>query len=288
MIFALSAFLLWGILPIYWFWLSDVPTIEILIYRIFLTPVLLGIILLFKKDEKFTNIFCSRELLLNTIFGSITIGIAWYVFMWAVQNGYVLEASFGGFITPIITIFLAMLVYGEHQTKQKMVAITLTIISVGWLTFGYGEFPLIAFFLGMLFALYAFIKKRAHLSSLESVFWEAILMIPFVMLLIIINFDKTSIIIFYGINKTGVLLVGAGIASALPLVLYSQGVKKISLSLFGMLQYVAPTLQFVVGLIYFKEDLNVRRLIGFIIIWIAVVIFLSDDKQKMGVASTIT
>ena len=278
--FTVFAFVLWGLLAIYWKQLAHIQPLEILFHRIIWTTLILGLFLSLQKKISFSRLFKSPRNTIFALLSSLLIGASWYFFIWAISNGFVLEASFGYFISPIFTLFLAMIFLREPQSKRKIFSIILSIVSVVWLTFGYGRFPFVGVGLGLIFGFYSLTKKQSRLGAGEGVFFEAgFLLIPALMMPFFLGFD------YFQSATTNLptnifLLVGGGFATALPLTLYAMGAQRISLSKLGVLQYIAPTLQFFVGLLVFREKLHLNTLFGFVILWIAIFIYLAEDFHR--------
>lgn len=275
LITGLLAFVLWGLFPIYWRALQAVPAPEILAYRI--VGSLFFVIFLLAVMKKWTWI---KELTYKKLafYGltSIFISINWLVYIWAVNNDQVVEASLGYYINPLTNVFLGTIFLQEKLRPMQKLAIFIALIGVAFLTYKYGKLPWVSLILAISFAVYGLLKKKSDLGGIESFSLESlILSLPaFIFILFLFNQGNSS----WG--KLGLasdlLLLGAGTATALPLVLFNLAAKKLTLTSLGMLQYIAPTLQLLIGLLVFKETFPMDKLIGFVIIWLALIIYTSE------------
>lgn len=264
----LIAFILWGFLPLYWKLLKLVPPIQIFSHRIFWSFVFLLIIMRYKRRlGELIDLFKDKKKMFFVGLCAITISLNWYLYIWAVNSGYVIEASLGYYINPLAVILLGTLVLKEKLTKAQKIAFVFAFIGVLNLTINYGHFPLVALALATTFALYGLFKKLAATEAFLGLTMETIIITPFAALFILQN----------EINGVGVvgnvplhvilLLTTAGIATATPLIFYAQATNTIPLSVVGLLQYVAPTISLFLGVFVFKETFTMTHLISFALIW---------------------
>lgn len=272
--YALSAYFIWGIAPLFWKLIDKIPAIEILYHRMVWSFVILIIILTVRKHWAWTfSLFKNWRTLLIYLISSILLSLNWYTFIWAMNSAYIVEASLGYFINPLISVLMGVIFLKEKLRSGQWLAVAIAALGVLYLTFNYGSFPWIAITLATTFATYSLIRKTAALESLEGLSLEmSFLLIPALVQLFLLGKTGTSI---FGPENwlQSILLICTGLVTVLPLLLFAAGVRKVTLSLVGLLQYVAPTLQFSIGVFVFKETFNQTRLIGFIIVWIALIVY---------------
>ena len=282
-LYAFGAFLLWGFLPIYWKLLKSIPPMEILAHRIIWSSVFLALILGFKRKFRgsFKDIFGSmkdKKTMLFLIGSTALISSNWLLYIWAVNSNYVLETSLGYFINPLLNIVLGMLFLGERLRKVQWVAVLFALIGVLNLTLSYGRFPWIALFLALSFGLYGLLRKIVKVRPLEGAFIETfILSLPG--LVYLFSLDQISLgqgtqgLLFSGGFLTILLLIGSGIVTSTPIVWFGNAAKKLPLSTLGLVQYLAPTCQFLLAVYLYNEPFTSHHLITFLCIWAGLLIF---------------
>ena len=285
--YIVSAYILWGFLPIYWKLVDHVPAGEVLAHRIVWSFVLMiGIVFFTKNWSNFIMeckaIIANKTKLIGITFASIFISINWLTFIWAVSSGHVVQASLGYYINPLISIVLGVVVLKEKLTRGQCIALILAGLAVINLTIHFGTFPWVALILAFTFAIYGLLKKTVDVSAMFGLTIETMLVTPIaiVYLLMISNSaflaDSVSL-------ATPLLLIGTGIATAIPLLLFAHGAKKIPLALLGFLQYIAPTIMLIIGIFIFKETFSSAHIISFALIWISLIIFMSSFRSKRGI-----
>ncbi len=276
-IYAALAYLLWGVFPVFWKAVQHVPAYESLGHRMFWTFIIAALLLIIRKDKLFFIKIRQPRTLLAFIGSSFLIVLNWFTFIWSVNNNYILEVSLGYFINPLVHVLFGIIFLKERLRKIQLVGILIAALGVLYLTFNYGRFPWIAMVLAISFAFYALLRKTAKLDSLEALTLETgIAFIP--ALFYLIWFETAHQGSFFHTNYiTPILLMATGIITALPLLLFGAGAQKIKLVTLGILQYIAPTLQFLLGLFIYHEHFPRERFVGFVIIWIAVAIYTFDS-----------
>ena len=272
-ILALSAYIFWGLHPIYWKLLHSVPSVEIVANRVVWSFIFFSIIILFRKEwkgliEKIKE--CENK---TIIFApAFLIGSNWFVYIWAVNAGFIIETSLGYFISPLISVFLGVFFLNESLRKMQWAAIGIAGTGVLVMTFLYGQFPWISLFLAGTWGTYGLLRKKSPLSSVEGLALEtSILSIGCLSYLIYLT--STGHNSFFASPLITLLLIGTGIISGLPLFIYITSARMINLSLIGVLQYIYPTLLFFDGAFIYNEPINSVKLTGFIFIWIALIIY---------------
>lgn len=271
---ALGAYLLWGILPIYWKLLHNVPAQQIIGYRVVSSFLLLGIVISFKREwPAWKQQTLHRRTLPIYLLTGILLGVNWIVYVWGVNTGHIVETSLGYFINPLLSVLLGVIFLHEHLRLAQWAAIGMAALAVIYLTVVYGSLPWIALTLAGTFSLYGFLKKIAPLGSLYGLTVETgILFTPFLAFLIILQVQGIGSFANAGFLPD-LLLVGSGLVTILPLLMFANAARSIPLWMVGLLQYIAPTMQFLIGVLLYHEPFTVERAVGFGIIWAALILF---------------
>lgn len=274
MLYGLAAYGLWGLLPVYWKWLHQVPAPELLSHRIVWSCVaLLAVIFFMRRWPAFRAAAFQPRVLTVYFFTAVLIGFNWLTYVWAVNAGHIVETSLGYFINPLLSVLMGVFFLRERLRAWQWVACGVAAAGVLYLTVAYGSLPWIALTLASTFGVYGLVKKLAPLGSLEGLTLEtAILFLPALAYVLWVESTGQAAFLHTGL-LTDVLLIGAGLATTLPLLLFASGVQRIPLSVIGLLQYIAPTLQFLLGVFLYGEPFPPERLIGFAIVWAALVLF---------------
>lgn len=280
-IYVLLCYILWGLLPIFWKLLSQLNPIYVLCSRIVWSLVFCFIILYLKSElNDVKNIFLNKMLLLKLFLSGILLSINWGSYIWAVNSNHVLDASLAYFINPIITVILGFIIYKEKLTATQRISVIVAFIGILIPIFHERTLPYLALIIGGSFSMYSALKKNIKLNSEISNFMETLTVTP-IALFIIIYFEVN------GIGSIGalrdwqfILLPVSGIVTSIPLLLFSAGIKNISMSLSGILMYINPTLQFLVGILLYNEKLTTVNIITFIFVWIALLLFIISNKKS--------
>ena len=271
----LLAFLLWGFLPLYWKTLSQVSAMTILTNRI-VWSLIFTVILIHCQSrwKELISGICTRKDLLLLFLRSLLIGSNWLVYIWGINNGHVLECSLGYFINPLMIVLLGCVFLKEKLSKYQPIALILACIAVLLLVISYGHVPWVSFLIVITFGFYTLLKKTSTSEALTGLTAEvAVLTVPAMIYLAVISI-RSEPAYFLQISLTSnILLLFSGIATAVPLLLYANGLRKTLLSIAGLLQYITPTCIFLLGVFVFKEHFTKIHLISFIIIWISLAIF---------------
>lgn len=271
-IYSLSAFFFWGLFPIYWKLLKHVSPLEVLSHRIIWCFVLVASVLLFRKRWPASKLFSRRDLLLLITTG-ILVGSSWLIYIIAVNSDRILDASMGYYINPLMSIFLGMTVIKERLEKIQLVAFGLAITGVIYTAINHGTFPWIALSLSSLFALYGLVKKISRHDPLQALGVEAMLLSPLALGFIIFAGASGDGAFVSGGTATTLLLVFAGIITALPLYLFAEGVMRIQLSSVGFTQFITPSMMLLIGTFVYGEEFSRTRIVSFGLIWIAVALY---------------
>ncbi|MDC3414571.1 EamA family transporter RarD [Terrihalobacillus insolitus] len=282
-LYTTAAYLLWGFLPIYWKLIQSVPAGEILAHRI-VWSFLFMIIILFtvRKWRAFLQeckvIIRDKRKLIGITSASLIISVNWLVFIWAVNAEYVVQASLGYYINPLISILLGMFVLKERLTRWQIVSFVFASIGVLNLTINFGVFPWISIVLALSFGLYGLLKKIVDISPMFGLTIETLIVSPIALIFLVGNQVQTGNLptIF---TSTVALLIGAGVATAVPLLLFASGAKRIPLSMVGFLQYLAPTIMLLIGVFMYNEPFTNVHLVSFAFIWTALAIYTASKSR---------
>jgi len=276
-LYGIGAYVAWGFFPIYWKFLHHVPAIQLIGHRIIWSCVLLILFILFTRQWEDFRKTINLKVLRVYVIAAILIGINWFVYVWAVNANYIVETSLGYFINPLISVLLGVIFLKERLRIAQWIPVVLAAIGVAYLTYEYGRLPYIAITLAFSFGLYGLVKKLSPLGSLYGLTIETgILFIPALGYLIFVEANNTAAFLHTG-AVSDVLMVGAGVATTIPLLMFASAARSVPLWVVGLLQYIAPTLQFTIGVFLYKEPFSYHQLIGFGIVWVALVIFLVEN-----------
>ncbi len=271
--YALGAYIFWGLFPIYWKLLAGVPALQLLGHRIFWSFLLLfGIILIASQAKELRAALNLRVLLIYSV-AAILISINWLTYVWAVGAGFIVETSLGYFINPLLSVLLGVIFLRERLRPLQWLPIGLAAAGVLYLTFAYGALPWVALTLAVSFSFYGLVKKTAPLGSLHGLTLETgILFLPALGFLLYYEFSGTGAFL-HSTTLVNLMLVGAGLVTVVPLLLFASAAQRIPLTMIGVLQYINPTMQFLLGVLVFKEPFDHHRLIGFGVVWAALILF---------------
>jgi chloramphenicol-sensitive protein RarD len=278
--YAIVAYTAWGLLPIYWKIFSKISAWEILSQRIIWSVAFVVILVLASKKwnsiKKAVPNWNSR---LRIIISSLLIASNWTIYIWAVNNGHMVEASLGYYINPLVSVLLGVFFLGERLKPLQWVAMGVALVGVLILTINYGQFPWIALSLAITFGLYGLAKKKIQAEPLAGLTLETIVVLPLALLyLMIFQHGGRAWFVLSWWQMIALLL--AGIATALPLLWFAEAAKRLPLSIMGFFQYLAPTITLLLGLFLYQESFSEVDLISFSCIWIAIVIYSSQMIQK--------
>ncbi|MFC3418905.1 EamA family transporter RarD [Salinicoccus hispanicus] len=269
-LFALGAYLIWGFLPIYWKQVEDISSYEIIAHRVFWSFIFMIVFILvtnrmhlFYKDLKF--IFKEKKKIVALFAASVIITSNWLMYIIAVNNGHILDASLGYYINPLISILIGFVVLGERFSKLQWVAIIIVFAGVTYLAVGLGSAPWISLYLALSFSVYGLIKKVINMDAVFALAVETFVLAPFA--LIYILFLEGSGVGSFGVNMDSLILIGTGVITAIPLLLFSLGAQRIRLSLIGILQYFAPTIMLLIGVFMYGEAFTHIHTVAYIFIW---------------------
>ena len=268
-----SAFTLWGIFPLYLKLLKSVPSLEILSHRVLWSAIFLGLILAFRRQWDWMQSIRTRpRIALAFVASAAMLGANWVIYIWAVNADRIIDASLGYFIAPLFNVLFGVLL-GERLKAIQWAAIALAGSGVVWLTLSTWQLPWIGLVLAVTFSLYGLIRKTAALGALEGLSVETLVMLPAAALFLLLPDSGSTHAFASGSLYLILMLVAAGPVTAIPLLLFAFGARRIPLSVVGLLQYIGPSIQMMLGVWLYQEPFGVNRQIGFALIWTALALY---------------
>ncbi|MES2901437.1 MAG: EamA family transporter RarD [Pseudomonadota bacterium] len=279
---AALAFLCWGLFPLYFHAIKEVPPMEILVHRVLWSLLFLAVVLAVRRQWSWLGQLRSQPRVMGGfVLSSLLLSGNWLLYIWAVNNGHVIDASLGYFINPLVNVMLGYLVLKERLRPVQWTAIALAGVGVAWLTWQAGHMPWIALLLAASFGAYGLMRKTAALGALEGLSFETLILFPFALgYLVWLSLHGANSFMTTDSDATRWLLVAAGPITAIPLLLFASGARKIPLSVLGLLQYIGPTLQMSLGIFFFHEVFTQERLVGFVLIWSALAIYAAEGLYR--------
>lgn len=277
-IWAIGAYLVWGVLPIYWKWLGHVPSSEILTSRVLWAFVFTLLFVVVMRNSKLLiidiqTLWQNQKAFWSLFLASALISANWFLYIWAVNHNHLVETSLGYYINPLISVLLGIFFLKERLTVAQKLAFVIALVGVIILTISYGRFPWLAFALAISFAIYGLMKKTIPLDAVRGLTIETLFIVPFALIYYIYLFVTDQAIFFHSDPQTDMLLVLTGAATAIPLVLFAKGAQRIPLYMIGFLQYIAPTSMLFLGVIIYGETFNGIDFLSFSLIWLALILF---------------
>jgi chloramphenicol-sensitive protein RarD len=279
-LYALGAYITWGLSLFYWKILAAVPALQLLGHRILWSFVTLIALLLISRQWKTIQNALNRRVLVIYSVAAVLIAISWLTYVWAVGQGFIIETSLGNFITPLLSVLLGVIFLRERLRPLQWLPIGLAAVGVLYLTFAYGSPPWVALTLAISFGFYGLVKKNAPLDSLPGLTLETgLLFLPALGFLLYSEFSGTGAFL-HTTPLLNLMLLGAGLVTIVPLLMFSSAAKRIPLAMIGVLYYINPTIQFLLGTFVYKEPFDHHRLIGFGIVWLALILFVLEGLLR--------
>jgi chloramphenicol-sensitive protein RarD len=276
-LYAATAYALWGLFPLYFRLVSEIPALEITAHRVVWSLAFMAVLMvLLRRTAWLRPALADRRVMLAFAGSSVLLAGNWFIYVWAVTHGRVVEASLGYFINPLFNVLLGRLVLGERLVPAQQAAVALAAAGVAWLAWQTGQVPWIALALAATFGTYGLLRKRAPLGTLEGLTLESLLLGPLALVGLLwagthggTGFEQADL-------STQLLLAAAGPLTAIPLIFFGAAAPRIPMSLLGMLQYIGPTIQLTLGVWLFGEPFDGARQQGFVLIWIACAVFSAE------------
>lgn len=273
---AVGAYLIWGLFPIYWRLLREVPALQIMAHRVLWCSVFVALYLAFREGFAWRRSLSPRTLAL--LAGSaLLIGCNWWLYIWSVNAGHIVETSLGYFINPLVSVLLGVVVLRERLNSRQWLAVASAAAGVLYLSWQTGHLPLIALALALTFGGYGLIRKIAVIPAVHGLAVESVLLLPAALAVLAWTHTHGQGAFGHVSLRSELLLILGGAVTALPLVMFAYGARRIPLSLIGILQYLAPTLQLACGVLLYGESFSTVQATGFACIWAALLIYAGDS-----------
>ena len=291
-IYTAGAYLLWGILPIYWKFIDEVPALEILAHRVIWSFIFVLIIVVLLKRKILKNFFqvqmSQKKTWLGLFLASLFISINWFTYIYAVNTNHIVEASLGYYINPLVAVLLGVFVLREKVNVLQAVSFVIAGIGVIYMTVSVGKLPWISLILALSFGFYGLSKKLIKVDSILGLLLETLFVLPFALLFLAYLGVNDQHSFSTGSIKNDLFLLGSGIATALPLLWFGIGAQKIPLYMVGFLQYIAPTISLILGVLMYGESFTKDHVVTFACIWIAIALFtISNIRQGIKKKKTV-
>lgn len=283
--FGLAAYVLWGILPVYWKALELVSPFEILSSRFMWSCVFVFLLIIFQKKwplfaKEVKLVFSNVKTGAAMVAAGITISFNWGTFIWAVNNGHIVETSMGYYINPLVSILFAVVFLRERLDKMQLAAITCAFIGVASMVYSFGKIPWVSLTLAFTFALYGLLKKILPVSALTSIMLETLLITPLALVYEYSLWQQGLSFYASGNLQVIMMLTGAGVVTAIPLLLFTAGARLLPLKIIGFLQYISPTLTLLIGVFVYNEAFTASHLLAFGWIWAALLLFIVSQLRS--------
>jgi chloramphenicol-sensitive protein RarD len=274
LLFGFAAYAMWGAFPLYWPLLEPAGAFEILAHRILWSCITMGVLVLaLRRTDQLRAILRDRRVRLVLTVAAIVITVNWATYIWGVNNGRVVETSLGYFINPLVTVLMGVFILHERLRPLQWVAMGIASCAVVVLTLDYGRLPYVALILAFSFGSYGLCKKTANVGATESLAYETAVIAPFAAAFVAwLAATGGSNFAAHGVGHA-LLFMTTGIVTAIPLIFFGAAATRVSMVTLGLLQYLAPVLQFALGVLWFHEDMPAGRWVGFVLVWIALVLF---------------
>lgn len=275
-----ACYVLWGIFPLYWKLLDSVPSLFILANRALWSAIFLTIFCVIWNRKTFIHIISNKTNVKYMSLSGMLITMNWGTFIYAVNNGYLIESSLGYYINPLVNIVMGMVFFKERLNIYEKISAGLAFSGVAYMTFSYGSLPVISLVLALTFSLYGVVKKKAGLPVVPALALENIMILPIVLIYFTWTFVNTPETVLNLTVTETVLLVAGGLVTAIPLLMFAKAVKSISYITVGFLQYIGPTLQLIIAVLIFHERFTSSHWICFGLIWAGLTVFTLNSVRK--------
>ena len=274
-----TAFTLWGVFPLYLRLMKQVPSLEILSHRVLWSVVLLmGLLTIRRQWDWLASVRARPRIALTFVASALMLATNWVVYIWSVNHDHIIDASLGYFITPLFNVLFGIGL-GERLRLTQWLAVALAACGVVWLTISAGQLPWIGLVIAVTFSLYGLLRKTAALGALEGLSIETLVLLPAASLFLLLPNAGSSHAFGSDVTLT-LLLISAGPVTAIPLLMFAYGARRIPLSLMGLLQYIGPSIQLLIGVWLFNEPFGGNNLIGFALIWLGLLIYSGNSLAR--------
>lgn len=277
---AIAAYGMWGFAPLYFKLLYEVPAVEILMHRVIWSVAILFIlILLTKQIRQVITAICDAKVMAILFVTGLLLAANWYLFIWAINNDHLLDASLGYYINPLFNVFLGRMFLGERLRKFQKVAVFMAVLGVAITIFSYGQLPWVSLVLAGSFGVYGLLRKKVPVGSLPGLLIESTLMLPLALYYWYV-FAGDASNMFTNQVSFNVILICAGIVTTAPLLCFTSAAKRIQYSTLGFFQYIGPSIMFILAVSLYNEPLEYEKLLTFAFVWSALVIFSWDSWRN--------
>ncbi len=284
-LYAVMAFLFWGgVSPIYFKEVSEIEPFLVLLYRVIFSVITLFPFFFFKKEfQSFLGVIKDFKRVKYLFISTIVVSTNWLIFIWAITNERILEASLGYYINPLVNVLLGFIFFSERMTRNQYIAISIALLAVFYQFLALGYIPIVSIALAVTFGIYGMVRKKVNVGSITGLFVEVLLLLPF-SLGYLIYMDIGSTIAFFESSSLYLtfMISLSGLVTVIPLLLFNGAATRMKLTTLGFFQYIGPTVAFLVAVFIYNEEFNFDKLVSFVLIWIAL-IFFSLDSIKMFV-----
>lgn len=286
-LFGVGAYGFWGIIAIYFKWVRAVPPLEILAHRIvWSVAVLLAGITLFRRWPLLAAVVRDGRAMRFLMVSTCVIAANWYLFIWAITTDHMVDASLGYFMNPLVNVLLGFVVLGERLRKWEWVSVGVAAAGVLWLTFASGVVPWISLLLAGSFGMYGLLRKMAGVGAIEGLTVETLLLAPIAIGYLVLRWSDGTIAFGSQSLLLDLLLLAAGPITALPMIWFAAAVQRLRLATIGLLQYIAPSLQFTLATAVYDEPLTAPRIVAFALIWTAIAIYTTENYRHHTAPAT--
>ncbi|MBY0574344.1 MAG: EamA family transporter RarD [Undibacterium sp.] len=279
-LYATFCYTAWGLFPLYFKALHEVPSFEILLHRMVWALAFLALVLTWRKQWSWLrSVLQQPKLLLGFAFSALLLSTNWFIYIWAINSGRILDASLGYFMTPLVSVLLGFVLLKERLRKVQWIAVACAALGVLWLTFQTGHPPWIGLVLAMTFGVYGLMRKTAALGALEGLSLETMMLFPFAAAYLIFLGIQNQTHFLHSTTTEQALLLALGPITAIPLLLFAAAARRIPMATLGLLQYISPSLQLLLGVLLYQEQFSSDRLLGFIGIWLGLFLYSADGLR---------
>lgn len=286
-LFALSAYGMWGLFPIYFKSVADVSPFEVLSHRIIWSVIFMALFIAASgRWQELLRNLRQKRLLAKLAASAILISINWVVFIWSVGQGHILDTSMGYFINPLVSLLLGMLILGERLRRVQWLAVSMAVMGVAYQLILLGSLPWVALVLACSFGTYGLLRKQIVVDPFSGLLIETLLLSPFALLYLFWLAQHNELVFVSESVRMSVLLIAAGIVTSLPLICFAAGAKRLTLTINGLLMYITPSLTFILAVVVYDEPLDANKLVTFALIWTGLILFTAEgiwQSQKVPV-----
>lgn len=278
-IFALAAYSMWGVAPMFFKLLSQVPALEIVMHRIVWSVLVLCVLLgLRRKFDQVLKAIRDPKIIKILSISGLLLAVNWLIFIWAVNNNHLLEASLGYFINPLFNVFLARFFLQESLTRLQFLAVLVALTGVVFLIFSHGQIPWVALALAVTFSIYGLLRKKITIESMPGLFIESCIMLPFALLYWLMMDTSSGNMLANNIDLN-IKLVLTGVVTTAPLLCFTAAAQRIRYTTLGFFQYLGPSLMFLLAVLYYQEPLDWARVVTFVFVWAGLLIYVYDSMR---------